>query len=130
MSPFFMKHGTSLCAIVITFVASGCAGLKPAGIRVTDESSIICVAPVAPFDPRTPKELLDEVNANLPFAVSPAHFMCKQKGQRLIAWIVVDTITKKDAVKRSLKSTPSLRCLQVERFAEEQKEFFGKHSGI
>jgi hypothetical protein len=87
----------------------------------SEESSVICFAPVKPFEPQSGTELLEEFNSQLPFRVSPRHFVCKCRNDCLVGWAVVRTIGQKDIVKQKLGQSSTLTCLQVEALTPEFK---------
>jgi hypothetical protein len=87
----------------------------------SQESSVICFAPVKPFEPQSGAELLEEFNSHLPFRISPRRFVCKYRGDRLLGWAVVHTIGQKDIVKQKLGQSSTLTCLQVEALTPEFK---------
>ncbi len=87
----------------------------------SQESSVICFAPVKPFEPQSAAELLEELNSQLPFRVSPQKFVCKSKDHSLVGWAVVRTSGQKDVVKQKLSHSSTLTCLQVEALTPEFK---------
>jgi len=87
----------------------------------SEESSVICFAPVKPFEPQSGAELLEEFNSQLPFRVSPRHFVCKCRNDSLVGWAVVQTVGQKDIVKQKLGQSSTLTCLQVEALTPEFK---------
>ncbi len=87
----------------------------------SQESGVICFAPVKPFEPQSGAKLLEEFNSHLPFRVSPRHFVCKYKNHSLVGWAVVRTIGQKDIVKQKLSQSSTLTCLQVEALTPEFK---------
>jgi len=76
--------------------------------------------PTGTFEPVTGKELLEEINNQLPCTVKPQEFICKVKYDRLVGWAVIPD-NKKDATKERLKSSETLNILQVQALNEGLK---------
>lgn len=106
-----MARTHTIAVLLLGSFLSGCA----------EESSVICFAPVKPFEPQSGDELLEELNSHLPFRISPRHFVCKRRNDSLVGWAVVRTIGQKDIVKQKLSQSSTLTCLQVEALTPEFK---------
>ena len=106
-----MRRPQIIAVLLLGAFLSGCS----------EESSVICFAPVKPFEPQSGAELLEEFNSHLPFRIRPTHFVCKSSGDRLLGWAVVRTIGQKDIVKQKLSQSSTLTCLQVEALTPEFK---------
>jgi hypothetical protein len=92
----------------------------------SEEASVICFAPVKPFEPQSGAELLEEFNSQLPFRIRPRQFVCKFRNGRLVGWAVVQTVGQKDIVKQKLSQSSTLTCLQVEALTPEFKAIVDK----
>jgi len=106
-----MRRPQIIAVVLLGSFLSGCS----------EESSVICFAPVKPFEPQSGTELLEEFNSHLPFRVSHRHFVCKCRNDSLVGWAVVRTIGQKDIVKQKLGQSSTLTCLQVEALTPEFK---------
>ena len=78
------------------------------------EGYIISFKPVAPFAPRTAKELLEAVNEDVRFRVTTHHFRTEVQGNRLIGSICTDTQADKDAIARILGKSTKLTLLGIQ----------------
>ena len=95
------------------------------------QRTVICFAPVKPFEPISGKELLESFNTIVPFNVNPRNFICKAKSSGLVGWVIVSTNMQKDVAKASLKESSKLKLLQVEALDSEFEKIFKlewKHS--
>jgi len=106
-----MTRAHIIAVLLLGALLSGCS----------EEASVICFAPVKPFEPQSGDELLEEFNSQLPFRVSPRHFVCKYKNHSLVGWAIVQTAGQKDIVKQKLSQSSTLTCLQVEPLTPEFK---------
>lgn len=76
--------------------------------------SVLCFAPVKPFEPQSGRELLAAFNQDVPFDVSPQRFACKAKSEGLVGWVIVSGDTQKEAAKEALRQSRRLKLLQIE----------------
>jgi hypothetical protein len=105
-----------IAIILLLFLLNGCS----------KQPSVVCFAPVEPFQPQSGAELLEELNSHLTFRVNPRHFICKNKSDSLIGWAIVSTDKQRDTIKQELSQSSTLKLLQVESLAPELKALFKK----
>ena len=107
-----MKPFQIIALLVASTVLGGCA----------TQRTVLCITPSGEFRPETGAELLQEFNRQMPFSVSPRHFMCKPKSGRLVGWVVVTTEKQKDIAKQTLRDSSQLNCGQVEALTPEMSK--------
>jgi len=105
-----------IAAFLLGLFVSGC----------TRNSSVICFAPVEPFEPKSGAELFEEFTHQVPFKVKPKHFICKYKSNHLVGWAIVRSNKKREIVKQKLNQSSSLTWLQVEPLTRQLKAIFKK----
>jgi len=105
-----------IAAFLLGLFISGC----------TRNSSVICFAPVEPFEPKSGAELFEEFTRQVPFKVKSKHFIGKYKSNRLIGWAIVRSNKKKEIVKQKLNQSSTLTWLQVEPLTRQLKAIFKK----
>jgi hypothetical protein len=89
-------------------------------------SSVICFAPVKPFEPQSGAELFEEFKSQIPFKVSPKYYVCKYRNNHLVGWAIIRTNKKKEIVKQKLSQSSTLTWLQVEPLTRQLKALFKK----
>jgi hypothetical protein len=112
-----MKY--SVCIVAMFLLFCGCKEESPNTQSASDKPTVICFAPVEPFEPQSGKELLEAFNLAVPFDISPQDFVCKAKASGLVGWAVVLNDKQKDQVKQALGKSSKLKLLQVEALSPE-----------
>jgi hypothetical protein len=109
----------TICIIAMLLLLSGCKEDSPNTPTTTDKRTVICFAPVEPFEPQSGKELLEAFNLAVPFDISGQDFVCKAKASGLVGWAIVLNDKQKDQAKEALGKSSKLKLLQVEALSPE-----------
>lgn len=116
----------ALFRVLTTLFFVACAGLAGLGCSAGAKyTTVAAISPAGSFTPATGAELLKELNAQLPFAVSPKQFLCKVKGPRIVGWALI-TGSQKEVVKSKLASSSTLKLTMIESMTPEFGEVFKK----
>lgn len=105
-----MKFYCSIITLSLTLFLTGCA----------TKQTVVCFTPTSSFNPETGKELLSEINAQIPFEIQPEEFICRVKYDRLVGWVLIPD-DQKETVKENVESSGTLTLLQVDQASEEFK---------
>ncbi|MBN2127965.1 MAG: carboxypeptidase regulatory-like domain-containing protein [Sedimentisphaerales bacterium] len=101
--------------------------LLPTALSDDEVAYVIRFKPVAPFDPQTPRELLDAFNENHPKGARTHHFRTAVQDNTLVGLICVDTQAESDAIVKMIETSGKLTLLETAAATEED---FEKHRAL
>ena len=101
--------------------------LLPTALSDDEVAYVIRFKPLAPFDPQTPRELLEAFNENHPKGIRTHHFRTTVRDNTLVGLICVDTQAESDAIVKMIETSGKLTLLETRAATEED---FKKHRAL
>ena len=105
----------------------GCmaALLLTSGCATQHWGTMVSLAPVSPFKPRSGEELLTTLNARLPFQVEKKDFRAfTTDTEGVVGWVVLEDNRKARLLQRAVASAPDLQVRAVGEFDIESRDDF------
>ena len=103
-----------LAALLVT---GGCASQR--------WGTMVSLAPVSPFRPRSGEELLTTLNARLPFQVATKDFKSfTTDAEGVVGWVVLEDNRKARALQRALATAPDIQVRAVGEFDIDSRDDF------